>query len=107
MKITSSVKSTVSSAVSVVMPSDDSPYTWKQLVKREKERRKILTRNEQNRWLILSHYTGTVLNILLTDSLFWITVLIYIGVRLWSRLGNIPNYVADLGGGNIGKSSCS
>jgi predicted membrane chloride channel (bestrophin family) len=48
---------------------------------------------------IFKHRDGTVLEILLQDSLLYITLFIYIAIRVWARYG-IPSYVADLGGGN-------
>ncbi len=42
---------------------------------------------------------GTVLAILLQDSLLWMTILIYIGMRVWARYG-IPSFVAQLGSGS-------
>ena len=40
-----------------------------------------------------------MLAILLQDSLLWMTILIYIGMRIWARYG-IPEYVAELGSGS-------
>jgi len=75
-------------------------YSWKELQSIEKRRRAILLQCEQSFWGILSHWDGTVLEILLHDSLLWITIFIYIGVRVWARFG-IPSFVEDLGSGNI------
>lgn len=62
--------------------------------------RSILKRTEEPFWHILHHYHGTVLPAILSDTLFWITLIIYIGVRVWARTG-LPDYVADLGSGDI------
>lgn len=92
--------STVKTAAKVVAPSYHE-YSWDELKEIEKRRRAILQRTEEPFWSILSHFDGTVLAILLQDSLLWITILIYIGVRIWARYGGIPEYVAELGTGNI------
>jgi hypothetical protein len=41
------------------------------------------------------------LNQLFDDTLFWITIIIFVGFWVWTRIG-IPDYVADLGSGDIG-----
>ena len=76
-------------------------YTWEELESIEKRRRAILRRTEESFWRILSHWDGTCLELLLLDSLFWITVAIYVGLRFQLRHGQIPEYVQDFGGANI------
>jgi len=98
---TAAASSAIESAGSFVHIHNSHEYTWDELVAIEERRRKILKRVEESRWGILSHWDGTVLNILFKDTLFYVTVLIYIGMRIWARLG-IPDYVADIGSGDIG-----
>jgi predicted membrane chloride channel (bestrophin family) len=76
-------------------------HTWEELEAIEKRRRAILLRGEYNVWKTLCSVDGTVLKFLLEDSLFWITVLLYITVRLLARYSQIPEFVAGLGDGNL------
>ena len=76
-------------------------YTWEELQSIEKRRREILTHVEEPFWNILCHWDGTVFQLLMRDSLFWITITIYIAVRIQARLGGLPTFVADLGTGDI------
>jgi predicted membrane chloride channel (bestrophin family) len=97
-KATAKTGATIAQAAQVMLPSYNE-YTWKELTSIEKRRRAILLNAEQPFWKMLSHWDGTVLEILLQDSLLYITLFIYIAIRVWARYG-IPSYVADLGGGN-------
>lgn len=99
-KATTAAATSTATTVNKLVSSNDKEYTWKELESLEKRRRKILQQTEEPFWGILAHWDGTVLTLLLQDSLFWITVGIYIGIRIWARLG-IPAYVADLGSGDI------
>jgi len=76
-------------------PRDD--YTWEELQKLEKVRRSILTRSEDGFWKTLSYWKGTCLQILLFDSLLWIVLGIYAGIRIQARL-DAPTFVAEIGG---------
>jgi predicted membrane chloride channel (bestrophin family) len=77
-------------------------YTWKQLASIDKRRRAIIDQVEEPFWKCLFHWHGTVLELLVQDSLFWITILIYVGVRLQARLGELPDYLTDMSSSNIG-----
>ncbi len=96
---TSAASSTVKTAAKVIS-SAEKEYTWDELEAIETRRRAILKRSEEPFWGILAHWDGTVLPSIFTDSLFWITVGIYILIRVWARTG-IPDYVVDLGSGDI------
>ena len=57
----------------------------------------ILLRTEQPFWGILSHWDGTCLvltSLLIKDPLLWITIAIYIGMRVSARKG-ILDYVSE------------
>ena len=76
-------------------------YSWDELQNIEKHRRRILTRAEDPFWKILSYWDGTCLKILLKDSLLWIVLGIYAGIRVQARL-TVPTFVAEIGSGDIG-----
>ena len=83
-----------------VSPLHETPredYTWEELQKLEKVRRSILTRSEDTFWKTLSYWQGTCLEILLTDSLLWLVLGIYAGIRVQARL-SVPTFVAEIGG---------
>jgi predicted membrane chloride channel (bestrophin family) len=96
---TSAASSTVKTAAKAIS-TRERDYTWEELESIEKRRRAILKRTEEPFWGILAHWDGTVLPSILQNSLFWITVVIYIVIRVWARTG-IPDYVVDLGSGDI------
>ncbi|KAI2509429.1 hypothetical protein MHU86_4930 [Fragilaria crotonensis] len=76
-------------------------HTWEELEAIEKRRRAILLRGEHDVWKTLCCVDGTVMKFLLEDSLFWITVILYITTRLLARYSEIPAFVAGLGDGNL------
>ena len=76
-------------------------HTWEELEAIEKRRRAILLRGEHGVWKTLLCVDGTVMKFLLEDSLFWITLVLYITVRLLARYAQIPDFVAGLGDGNL------
>ncbi len=86
--------------VKTAMGKNYHEYSWDELEAIEKRRRRILKRSDDPFFSILAQWDGTVLDQLFHDALFWITILIYAGVRVWARIG-IPDYVADLGSGDI------
>lgn len=59
----------------------------------EKTRRGLLRKVEDPSWKIfLLNYHGTVLSLIIFDALLWITLSIYIAMRIWSR-NNMPDSV--------------
>ena len=89
--------------VKTVSPFSETPskhYTWDQLQDIEKHRRQILTRVEDPFWKTLSYWDGTCLKILLYDSLNWIVMGIYVGIRMQARL-SVPTFVAQIGSSDI------
>jgi hypothetical protein len=59
---------------------------WKKLQRDDQKRLEIIGWVEQPFWQMLFHWNGTVLKALAGDSLLWITMLIFIGVRILERL---------------------
>ncbi|KAI2509425.1 Reverse transcriptase (RNA-dependent DNA polymerase) [Fragilaria crotonensis] len=79
------------------------PYTWDELKDIDERRRAILRRCEYGLWRTLSNIDGSVLGFLMRDSLFWITILIFIIVRIQVRVfqQQIPVFVEALDDGNL------
>ena len=68
----------------------------------EKDRRSILKKVEWPFWRILTTWHGTCLRSLVTDWLVWVTMLIFVGVRLQARSGVAePGMVEQLGDTDI------
>jgi Bestrophin, RFP-TM, chloride channel len=74
---------------------------WEKIQRIEKKRLEIIDWVEQPFWQTLFHWNGTVLKFLASDSLLWITMGIYIVLRIISRLNLLPDYLADVSKGNI------
>jgi len=92
----------VGNAVKAILPRRQSlDHRWEELQAIEKKRRNILLRAEEPFWKILSHWDGTVLSHLQSDSVLWITVGIYVAIRVVARKG-LPEYVASIDGGRMG-----
>ena len=86
-----------------VSPFAETPYhekSWDELQAKEKRRRGILTQTEEPFWKILAHWDGTCLQILLKDSLLWIVLGIYAGIRVQSRL-SVPTFVSEIASGDV------
>ena len=66
-------------------------YRWEELQELDKRRRDILKRVEDPVLKTLLRYDGTVLQILGTDPLFWITMFIYIGIRCLAHYDELPS----------------
>lgn len=77
----------------------DHEYTWEELESIEKNRRKILTRAEDPFWKILTYFDGTVLRFLVQDTLIWITMILYVLIRIQSRL-SVPKQIEELSNTN-------
>ena len=81
---------------------DGGQARWEELQKTEKTRRSILLYGDDPVWKILTRYHGTVVPILCKDALLYITMAIYIGVRLMVYYTNsFPSYLAELVQGQI------
>ena len=81
---------------------DDGKSRWEELQKTEKTRRSILLYGDDPFWKILTRYHGTVVPILLQDALLYITMAIYIVVRLMVYYTNsFPAFLPELVQGQI------
>lgn len=72
-------------------------YTWEELQRIEKDRRSILKRIDEPFWQILSHWDGTCLGVLSRDPLLWMSMALYVLIRLQAHFGNLPVYVEEVG----------
>ena len=61
---------------------DSDPHSWDELRAIEARRRAILKRVEMPFWRILGYWDGTCLKVLVTDALMWISISLYIAVRI-------------------------
>ena len=78
-------------------------YNWEQLQRLESRRRAILKRTELSFWKILTFWDGTCLREMMHDPLIWITIGIYVLIRLQVRfLDVLPRFVMELGNTDIG-----
>ena len=71
-------------AVSAILPNQED-YRWEELQRLEKKRRAILVRVEEPTWKVLTHWDGTVLRILCTNPLLYITMAIFVVFRIGAR----------------------
>lgn len=94
----------MSSSVKAVsdLVGDKHELSWDELCAIEKRRRSVLKRTELPFFRILFFWDGTVLRLLVKDALMWITILIYVLMRIGARVG-MPDFVSELGGADIGK----
>lgn len=77
--------------------------SWEQLQAIEKRRRAILQRQGKHSYFrILLFYDGTLVKMLSTDPLLWLTMLIYIIVRIFAHLDRLPEVLNDIAGADIG-----
>mmetsp|Transcript_36103 Transcript_36103/g.53031 ORF Transcript_36103/g.53031 Transcript_36103/m.53031 type:complete len:393 (-) Transcript_36103:165-1343(-) len=76
--------------------------TFQDLTSIEKERRELLLRSELPFWRILSYYRGTSLRAVVTDSLVWTTLIIYVWIR-WraNTIDYVPAAVAMMEKTNV------
>jgi Bestrophin, RFP-TM, chloride channel len=89
-------------ALPFVPQGESHQNTWAELDRIEKLRRRILTWSEEPFWRILAHWNGTCLRDMVRSSLFWITIALYVSVRMQSRYGDVPTYVINLDDGSVG-----
>jgi predicted membrane chloride channel (bestrophin family) len=74
---------------------------WEELQRIERRRRAILKVVEEPFWKTLFHWDGTVIRQIAKDNVLWLTLTIFIGVRIGARLG-LPDFVASIpAGGDI------
>lgn len=78
-------------------------YTWEQLVSIERRRRSILRRQGKFSFFrIVFFWDGTLLKMLATEPLMWVTMLTYIIVRVFAHLDTLPEALNDIAGADIG-----
>lgn len=94
-----SVKALQKSAAALLGDNED--YTWEELKDIEARRRDILRRAELPFYRMLTYYDGTCLSILAFDPLLWLTMSVFVALRIQARYG-LPDYVDHLSSGNIG-----
>ena len=90
----------VTSAVKTVLPGGKSDFQWEELQRIERKRRNLLKRVEEPFWKTLLHWDGTVLSHLKSDSVLWLTIAIYVAIRIGARKG-LPSYVSTLDSGRL------
>lgn len=82
------------------MSGKTNDMTWEQLCAIESRRRKVLKLHDNNFLLLLLHWDGTVLRLLAKDVLLWITMIVYVGVRVQLRI-DLPEFVRYVSNSNI------
>ena len=97
--IGSGVAGGLSTVSTLVLGPDE--LTHAQLQSIEKRRRAILLRSELPFYKMLTFWDGTCLKILALDPLMWLTMILYVIIRVRARTG-LPDYVEALSSGNIG-----
>mmetsp|Transcript_20973 Transcript_20973/g.31282 ORF Transcript_20973/g.31282 Transcript_20973/m.31282 type:complete len:381 (-) Transcript_20973:193-1335(-) len=82
--------------------SSQEDLSFQDLTSIEKERRQLLLRSELPFWRILSYYRGTSLRAVVSDSLVWTTLLIYVWIR-WraNTIDYVPAAVAMMEKTNV------
>ena len=87
------VQRSVKKVVNKIIP-ENRDYRWEELKTIEKRRRQILLNVEEPTWKVLMHWDGTVLRILAFNPLLWITLAIYVTVRVFAR-DTIPDFMSQ------------
>lgn len=72
----------VENASASTMPKKETRPDFKELKSIEKQRREILLRAELPFWRMLLFWSGTCLREIATDSLVWVTLIVYVGIRI-------------------------
>ena len=85
-----SIKGVKKSIVKNFSAAETHDYRWDELRSIEKRRRGILLRVDDPVWKTLLTWDGTVIQILAGDFLFWVTIVIYVGIRLLAHYGELP-----------------
>lgn len=70
--------------------------SWSELQEIEVRRRAILRRVDMPFWRILFFWDGTCLKVMVRDGLLWMTVFLYVAVRVQKEIGTLPEYFAKL-----------
>ena len=93
---------TIAGDITDALQANDEELTFDQLTRVENRRRSILRRSEEPFYSVLCHWDGTCLRILILDPLIWLTVTLYVLIRVKCHIG-LPDYMqdADLSSSNI------
>lgn len=90
----------VESIKTSVLKGDE--LSWEQLQSVEKRRRAILRRQGKYSFFkIVLFWDGTLLKMLSTEPLLWLTMLIYIIIRIFAHLDTLPEVLNDIAGADI------
>lgn len=88
---------------SVTANFKDGELSWEQLQAVEKRRRAILRRQGRFSFFrIVLFWDGTLLKMLTSEPLLWLTMLIYILIRIFAHLDALPEVLNDIAGADIG-----
>lgn len=68
---------------------------FEELKKSEETRRKLLDRTKEPSWKVLFSFQGTFFPVLLRKPLLWMSLAIYICIRIYARVG-LPDYVPTI-----------
>lgn len=101
-KVTSSQKNSVTSLQKSSSTEDD--LTWNELTTIEAIRREVKSRADQPFVKQLGYWTGTCLRALTWDPMIWVTLSLYVFIRVWAHLSESdeePALVAHLSDTNI------
>ena len=99
MQRTASLRSMVLTTQSTIKDLFLREADWQKLQDIEKRRRAILKRTDVPFLRMLLYWDGTVLQALVNEPMTWITIAIYILVRVWARIG-LPDFVSVFGSAN-------
>ena len=71
---------------SIIAPRDEYRDRFLDVCRLDEARSKLIGKVEEpNMFILLRHWTGTILNEVIYDAVFWLTILLYLGLRIWIR----------------------
>lgn len=71
---------------SLIAPRDEYRDRFLDVCRLDEARSKLIGKVEEpNMFILLRHWTGTILNEVIYDAVFWLTILLYLGLRIWIR----------------------
>jgi len=81
----------------------DAELSWDELQAVEKRRRSILKRQGNFSFFrIVFFWDGTLLKMLSSEPLLWLTIIIYAFIRIFAHLDALPEVLNDIAGADIG-----
>mmetsp|Transcript_12643 Transcript_12643/g.30850 ORF Transcript_12643/g.30850 Transcript_12643/m.30850 type:complete len:435 (-) Transcript_12643:198-1502(-) len=85
-----------------IKKTDETQLTFEELQSIERHRREILLRAELPFWRILLFWSGTCLKEIATDLLVWLTMAVYVAIRVYANsIDEVPESVALIEKTNI------